>query len=190
MTTIHITKFVRRQTPASAFSHWTLSDEELLARVQAGLPSAKPGYREGVILVPVTPDGFFSGLVRLKEGDRLIGEFKARRAGEEPRKTTYALDAEKIPAQSVYVVLYAHAVLLEGKENETDSDYEIVSVNASPVEEETPITSSALIANQFGLSGGTATKLSDADFVAMLKKSVEFWKDKALACPEELRPVK
>ena len=184
---IHINKFVRRQTAASAFSHWTISDDELLARIHAGMPSAKPGYRDGVILVPVDPNGFFSGLVRLKEGDKLIGEFKARRPGEEPRKQTYAMNAEKIPAKSVYIVLYNHAVLAEGKENETDADYEIVSVNASPEVEETPITSSTLIANHYNLSGGTSTKMSDAEFVVALGKSIEFWKDKALACPQEVR---
>ena len=37
------------------------------------------------------------------------------------------------------------------------------------------------------LEGGTDTNLSDADFVAMLRKSVMFWKDKVLAAPENLK---
>jgi hypothetical protein len=187
MTTIHITKFVRRQTPESGYTHWTISDEELLARVQAGLPSAKPGYRDGVLLVPVSPDGFLSGLVRLKEGDVLIGEYKARRAGEEPRKSTYAL-GEKAPAKSCWVVLYSHATLLEGKENETNCDYEIVSVNASPEVEDAPIPTGALIANHYELSGGTSTKMNEVEFQEALRKSVEFWKDKAMVAPANLRP--
>ena len=88
---------------------------------------------------------------------------------------------------SVYVVLYSHAVLLEGKENETDADYEIVSVNASPTVEDMPIPTGALIANHLGLSGGTATNLSNDDFVVLLRKSIVFWKDKAQAAPEHLR---
>lgn len=188
MATIHITKFVRRQTPASAFSHWTLSDDDFLTRVHDGLANAKNGYRPGVLLVPVDPAGFYTGLVRLKEGDKLIGEYVARRPGEEPRKSTYALEANKLPAKSVWVILYSHAVLLEGKENETECDYEIVSVNASPEVEDAPIPSGALIANHYGISGGTSTKMDDAAFTAALKTSVEFWKDKVMACPEHLRP--
>jgi hypothetical protein len=116
-----------------------------------------------------------------------VGEYKARRDGEDPRKSTYALTGSKMPARSVYVVLYSHAVLAEGNENETDADYEIVSVNASPTEEEAPIPTGALIANHLGLSGGTKTNMTDAEFVALLRKSVEYWKDKALAAPEHLR---
>ena len=187
MPTIHITKFVRRQTPESGFTHWTISDEELLSRVQAGLPSAKPGYREGVLLVPVAPDGFLSGLVRLKEGDVLIGEYKARRPGEDPRKSTYAL-GEKAPAKSCWVILYSHATLVEGKENETDCDYEIVSVNASPEVEDAPIPTGALIANHYELSGGTSTKMNELEFQEALRKSVDFWKDKAMVAPANLRP--
>ena len=195
MTTIHITSFVRRQTEQSGFSHWTISDEELLIRVQAGLPNANPGYRDGVILVPVDPAGFFSSTVLLQEGDKFVGEYVARRPGEEPRKSTYVVSnrhgeqVEKIEAVSVYVVLYSHDVLLEGKENETDADYEIVSVNASATDEEAPIPTGALIANHFELSGGTATKMTDSEFVTLLRKSVMYWKNKSLACPEHLRPV-
>jgi len=43
MPTTHITSFVRRQTPQSGFSHWTLSDEQLLARVQANFHKATQG---------------------------------------------------------------------------------------------------------------------------------------------------
>ena len=187
MPTIHISKFVRRQTPQSGFSHWTLSDEELLARIQAGFPAAKQGYRDGVLLVPVDPNGFFTGVCQLKEGDKLVGEYKARKEGEDPRKSSYVVGGEKLPAKSVEIVLYRHDVLVEGKENETDLDFEVVSVNGSPTEEATPIPTGALIANHLRLSGGTDTRMTDSEFVALLRKSVEFWKDKANACPKELK---
>lgn len=193
MPTIHITKFVRRQTPASGYSHWTLTDEQLLARVQANFAKATQGYREGVLLVPVEPDGFFSSTVLLREGDRFVGEYAARRPGEEPRKSTYVHSnkfgepVEKIDAVKCYVVLYSHAVLKEGNENDSDADYEIVSVNASATEEDAPIPTGALIANHFGLDGGTATKMTDSEFVKALRESVMYWKDKSLACPDHLR---
>lgn len=185
--TVHINSFVRRQTRESGFSHWELTDAELLARIQAGFDKAKQGYREGVLLVPVEPGGFFTAVCQLKAGDKLVGEYKARKPGEDPRKSSYVVGGEKMPAASVEIVLYAHNVLVEGKENETDLDYEIVSVNASPTLEATPIPTGALIANHLRLSGGTDTRMTDAEFVELLRTSVEFWKDKANACPLELR---
>ena len=186
MNSIHITSFVCRQTAASAFSHWTISDKELLERIQRNFSNGKTGYRDGVLLVPIEPDGFFSGVVRLQSGDLMVGEYKPRREGEDPRKSNYSLNGKKIPAQSVYVVLYRHDVLAEKQENESSADYEIVSVNASPTLEEAPIPTGSLIANHLQLSGGTATNMTDTEFVNLLRKSVEFWKDKALVSSNEL----
>lgn len=177
--TIEFNSFVRRQTVESPFSHWTLSDGTLLELVQANLDKAKAGYRDGVILVPVPAEGFFSSVIQLQAGDKLHGEFKARRDGEEPRKTLHAV-GQKIPAKSVDVVLYSKAVLAEGKENSTDADWEIVSINASPEAGDLPIMPDTLMANHFKLSGGTATNMSDSEFVAALRQSVLYWKDKAL----------
>jgi hypothetical protein len=41
-----------------------------------------------------------------------------------------------------------------------------------------------LIANHFELSGGTATKMTDSEFVASLKESVMYWKDKVMVQPK------
>jgi hypothetical protein len=184
---IHINTFVRRQLPNSGYSHWDISDEELLSRIHTGFPNAIPGYREGVILVPIDPISFHSSTVSLKQGDLLVGEYVARKEGEEPRKSTYSLNGQKLPAKRVDVVLYAHHVLKENNENETDCDFEIVSVNASADLEEAPISTGALIANHFELSGGTSTNMTDSEFVALLKKSVLYWKDKSQAAPFRLR---
>jgi hypothetical protein len=134
--------------------------------------------------VPIPPSDFFSSTVLLKDGDKLVGEYKARKAGEEPRKSTFVVGGQKMPAKRVDVVLYAHHVLAENKENDTDADFEIVSINASPDEIEQPIPTGALIANHFGLSGGTSTQMTDGEFVALLRKSVLYWKDKAQAAPK------
>lgn len=179
---IAFNNFVRRQTADSSFSHWTISDEVLLNRVKCEFSKAKPGYRDGVILVPVDPDGFFSSVIQLKAGDKLEGEFKARREGEDPRKTLYA-KGNKMPARMVDVVLYSKDVLADNSENSTSADWEIVSINASPEERwrgELPIQPDTLIANHFQLSGGTATNMTDSEFVAALKTSVLYWKDKAM----------
>lgn len=179
---IAITNFVRRQTAKSQYTHWNLFDDDFLKRVYQGFDKAVPGYRDGVVLVPVNPGGFYCGIVKLKSGDKLSGSFVARKDGEDPRKSVYA-HGSKVPAVRVDVVLYSHAVLAENNENETDADWEIVSVNGSPIDGPVPMSVGTLIANHFEFSGGTSTRMSDAEFVSALKKSAEFWKDKALVAP-------
>jgi hypothetical protein len=184
MPTVAITTFVRRQTPQSQFTHWTISDEELVNRVVRNIDKAHPGYREGVILVPVEPEGFYSKVVSLQKGDTFAGEYVSRRDGEEPRKSCF-LKGEAAPAGTVWVVLYAHNVLIEKNENEGDSDFEIVSVNGSPSQDSSPppMPPETLIANHYELDGGTATKMSDSEFVAALRDSVLYWKDKISVRP-------
>ena len=183
-TIVGINKFVERQTATSRFSHFSGSDDELLTRIQQAWEQAKPGYRTGVLLVPVEPSGFFSGVVKLQEGDALTGTFEARKEGEKPRKAVVAEGREKMPARTVDVVLYSSTVLAEDEENELpaeQSNWEVISINASPDLYEMPINPNVLMHNHFGSSGGTKTNLNDEDFVAMLRRSFEYWSDKALA---------
>jgi hypothetical protein len=184
---IAISDFVRRQTEKSQFSHWTLFDDELIALVESNFSKAKKGYRDGVCLVPVPPKGFYSSVVKLEPGDKLAGVYEARKEGETPRKSVFSVKRNKLPAVSVDIVLYSHETLAENNEQSCDADWEIISINASPTEDEMPIPTGALIANHLKLSGGTDTKMSDSDFVALLRKSVEFWSDKALCSPDEVQ---
>jgi len=193
---VHVNSFVKRQTPESEFSHFEgppgcedvwenlRVSIELMIEQDHGI---EPGYRDGVILVHVNPQHFFSGVVQLKEGDHLVGEFKARRPGESPRKSIGVVGAEKMPAKTAFVVLYASTVLAEGGDNELpaeEGNWEIISLNASPVEGEMPISPMVLLHNHFGSDGGTSTNLSDSELVAMLRESFEFWKDKAMVAPK------
>jgi hypothetical protein len=72
-------------------SYWRISNEDLVARTKQALRYGyfKQGYREGVleVFLEAQPGEFFTPVVTLKEGDKLEGEFKARREGEEPRKS-------------------------------------------------------------------------------------------------------
>lgn len=185
MKTIHITNFVRRQTPDSEFSHWTISDKELIKRTQNALLNAKQGYREGVLVVPIEADGFFTGVTQLKEGDRLIGVYKTRTKGETPRKSVFVENGEKQKALKVDIILYSHDVLKENDENETNADYEIISVNARTTEADQPIEPFTLLANHFQDDGGTATNKSPEEFEKALKESYLYWRDKALIRPKE-----
>jgi hypothetical protein len=87
-----------------------------------------------------------------------------------------------MPAGYVEIVWYSHATLLEpGSKPSTDADWEIVSINASLNEEEMPMPVETLIRNHFKEAGGTTTGMSDSEFVKALKKSREFWSNKAMA---------
>jgi len=216
--TIGASGFVRRQTMGSEFTHFdddskslNSGEEEWDKVVQLAIKhfhSAKPGYRDGVCLVPVPGEHFHTGVVTLKEGDELRGRYEARRKGEEPRKTqrvhrTARLypgpgaiergedpnnwrpnpDAGKQQCVAVDIVLYSRSVLEGEGEETTGADYDIVAVNGRITEAEQPIHPDTLIANHFGLDGGTPTNMTPEQFEAALRESILYWKDKAMLAP-------
>lgn len=207
--TFGINPFVTRQTPESEFTHFEGSWDRVLELVAENFSRAKPGYRDGVCLVPVPAESFFCGIVELQEGDKLTGEYRARREGEEPRKTLRVLrprvwrpgpamimrgvhpgeerpipGAGKSPCTHVDVILYSRETLEEGNEDCTGKDWDVISVNGRLTEEEMPIAPETLIANHFELDGGTATGMSPEEFEAALRESVLFWKNKAMLAPK------
>ena len=208
---VHINSFVKRQTSKSSYSHFEDVDSddnwELLGSlIEDNFDQAKEGYRKEVLLVPIPPHPFslpggqycfYSGVVQLKDGELLGGRFESRKEGETPRKhITSGCSSKlshngnlvtvggKIPAKSVQIVLYSSTVLAEDGDNELppeEGNWEVISINASSTEGEMPINPNTLMHNHFGSDGGTDTKLSDSEFVAMLKTSFEYWKDKVMA---------
>lgn len=206
--TIGINEFVRRQTKDSEFTHFDGTWGVVLELVYQHFDEGRVGYREGTWLVPVPPESFYCGVVDLREGDALVGEFKARRPGEEPRKTLLVAPREggrttppgpatvlpddqpeptrgdyKSPCMGVDVVLYSRELLESNGETCTGADWDIISVNGRTTEGEMPIEPMTLIANHFVLDGGTPTGMTPEEFEAALKESVLFWKDKALMAP-------
>jgi len=180
MTSIALSEFVKRQTPTSRFSHFEGSVFDLLSRTRDSFPDAAAGYRHGVLVVPIEEtSGFFTGVCVLKDGDMLIGSYEPRRKGEDPRKSTCVIGAKKLPAKKVDVILYHRDVLCEDPTHESLAEWEIVSINCSPVEGEIPIEPNVLLHNHFGSTGGTATGMTDSELVDQLRKSFEWWKDKA-----------
>jgi hypothetical protein len=190
MQTIALSDFVRRQTPDSTFSHYAGTEEGLLKLVDENWNRAIPGYRDGVVLVPVPPKGFYSSIVYLKEGDKLEGTWKRRQPGEEPRRSMWVAGGPKSPAVRVDIVCYSKEVLQETHERSCSADWEIISINANITNESVPLTVGTLIANHFGWSGGTSTGMTDAQFVKALKASAEFWKDKAFVGRSETESLR
>lgn len=182
-TILTVNSFCNRQTAESKYSHFTGTNTELLDLIAENWYSCKPGYRTGVVLVTIPPEGFYSSVCRLQPGDTLQGSYKPRREGEDPRKTLGIANGEKLSARLVEVVLYNSPVLAEDNSNELPSEggnWEVVSINASAWEGGTPIHPQTLMHNHFGSSGGTKTNLTDEEFCAMLRHSFMYWKDKAL----------
>ena len=140
---------------------------------------AKPGYREGVLCIPVPHSMFRTGIIQLEPGMELAGGYEARREGEDPRKFVVA-KGTKMPAKYVEIILYNREVLEEDPEYQAIADWEIISINASPTDQPVPIPPDALIANHFGLSGGTDTGMTPEAFESALRQSVDFWQDKAM----------
>ena len=206
MTTITHSDFVTRQTADSPHSHFEGSWLDMVRLTEAGFDKAVPGYRDGVVLVPVDPAGFFSATILLTEGTLLTGSYEARQPGEQPRQQIRA-KGQKAPAKKVWIVLYRKDVLAENHENTPNScpvcagcpgecpaclgsrcaDWEIVSVNASPTDEVELIAVYTLLHNHFHVpgskDGGTSTGMSDSEFVAYLRKSFDYWKNKAKVAP-------
>ena len=181
-TVIAVNSFSQRQTAESRFSHFNGDDNQLLELVASNWNECKPGYRQGVILVSVPPEGFFSGVCRLTSGDALQGAYMPRREGEEPRKHIGLVGGEKLSARRVDIVLYASSVLFEDKDNELppeEDHWEVISINASPENCDTPIHPEVLMHNHFASTGGTKTNLTDEQFADMLRYSFIYWKDKS-----------
>ncbi len=175
MAHIKASEFVRRQTQDSPFAHFLGTWEQLEKMVENS--PWKTGYKPGVNLVPVPPEGFFSSIIQLTEDTMLGSAFKPRREGEEAYIHTYAV-GQKMPAKKVEIVVYSKEVLAEGNERSTDADFEIVSINASPfADRDVPMDPVTMMRNFLVRPGGTAGEFSAHQFA----ESILFWSQHALA---------
>jgi hypothetical protein len=179
MSKIICNTFVKRQTPDSQFSHFAGSWEALEAEAEESLSHGHvtPGFRDGVVLIRVSPDGFFSGVVALTPETQLVATYQARRDGEEAFIDVTARGA-KLPAAAVDLVCYRPDVL--GADASTiPSDYEIVSINARATgssDDTEPMHPIAMMRNFLGLAGGTKTEYTAAQFA----DAIRFWSQHAM----------
>ena len=165
MTMIKTNEFATRHTADSKFSHFEGTWEQLEALVTEHFAEAAPGYRDGVVLVPVPVDGFFTPVVPLEEGMELRSVFEPRREGEAPFvQTTVKGVGEKSPAKGVSIVLYHHDVLQEDDGASTDAEWEIVSIQARVTEGEEPMHPYTMARNFLHMDGGTKGEFSAEDF--------------------------
>jgi hypothetical protein len=182
MSHVAINPFVRRQTAASQFSHYEGSWEKLAELVEAHLDQAKPGYMDGVKLVPVPADGFYAGVVALTAETPLQAVYAARREGEEPYVEIRASAAAKQPAAAVDIVIYSHDVLAADGDASSDAPWEVISVNAKLTEGDEPLSPMAMARNFLGLPGGSqGAEYTAEDFA----KAIVYWSQHAMCAPLE-----
>ena len=162
------------------------SVKELIEEIKLSLlnHTFKTGYRDGVILVSISPKDWISCVVKLKPEMSFMGYFKSRVDGETPRKqfiVVFESLSEFSPAQEVDVVLYSREVLAEKDEPRTGLDWDVIGILAQPIKGGAPMSPDTLMANHFGVDGGTNTNMSSEQFEKELKISYDFWKNHAIA---------
>lgn len=182
--------FVKRQTPESHWSHFDGTWERLEALVIENFKRRRRGYRAGVVLVPVPPEGFWTPIVKIRETDEYETTCEIRRDGEKPALSTHATNRTKEPAASVDIVLYREDVLAEDPLNgidpkdvsPSDNIWEIISINASPLPEgeKIPMKPYAMVRNELGLPGGTDATYSKHEYI----NAIRFWSEHTMASGE------
>lgn len=161
------------------------SINRLLKLCADNFSKAIPGYRDGVIEIPVPCEGFVSAVRILEPGDELVGSYRQRPgdASGSSRKII-STTGEKSPAKSVSIIMYRSDVLAEDEDNTLppkDTNWEVVMVNASPIDRPLAMPPLTMLANLAGEAGGTYTPVPDP--AAKLQELIEAfhdWKDKAL----------
>ncbi len=179
---IKASNFVKRQTRTSEYSYCVESWEfvENLAEEMFKKGNTSNGYRDGVLLIniPCYYNRFFrTSLVKNSSVESWEEVLEARREGEIPVRKKRAFGTKQIPMK-VVVVVYKRELLLEDELNEnelTGAEWEIVSINASPCDEDVPMPPMTMARNQLAGTedgaGGTKANYSGEEYA----KSIMFW---------------
>lgn len=159
-------------------SYFLGTEDELVALVVAQWDAREPGAGrpdlEQVVVVPVAADKFVCGTVALTDDMVVHAEVVRRQPHEDPHVRVTA-EGEPEPAKFAKVVLYSAATLLENDGNRScDSDWEIVSIIASPIDNE-PMGPLTMARNMLGKPGGTPVQYSAEAFA----KSIYYWSQRA-----------
>ena len=178
---ITVNNFMRRHTKDSKYSHFEEDESLLVKLVIENFDMKRAGSIEGVIFVPLSPQGFFSEIVGLDRHMSLAGGYQSNMPGKKPRKYLVAPYQFKLPAKSVDIVLHTSCKLSEDNDNELDpvsGNWEIVGIDARPCIQPIPEAPEILMHYYYGPSN---TNMGEKEFIETLKICFEFWKDKARA---------
>jgi uncharacterized protein DUF3228 len=171
---VAISEFARgRHKPNSGLSYYDGPMDDILTLVKQNWNKRLPGTGrknlKEVVVVPVPPTGFFTTTVPVDDETSLKANFGRRRPHEEPYLSVMS-EGEAIPASFAKVVLYSHETLAENNEQSANTDWELVSLIASPVEDE-PMSPVTMMRNMKGKPGGSQVSYSAEELV----NAIEFW---------------
>ncbi len=164
---------MKRHRPETGCAYFTGTTEELMNLVAQGWQDRQPGTGrtnlDEVVVVPVPADKFMTTVVEVDPSTELLAGVTRRRSHEEPYIRVSAM-GEAQPAKFAKVVLYSADTLAKNNERSIETDWEIVSLIASPVENE-PMDPVTMMRNMRGKPGGT-----QVDYTAdQLLDAIEFW---------------
>lgn len=172
-TLVKCSDFVKRQTKDSGYSHFVGTWEELEQMVMVSLATPDnihSGYKDGVCLVDMPAQWFFSAIVSLNKDSKLKANFAPRQVGEAPFIRICSA-ADKQRAKYASVVLYRHDVLAEDNDRSTDAKWEIIAIKARVSKEEDPMDPYTMARNFLHLKGGTKASFTAEEFA----KSIVYW---------------
>jgi hypothetical protein len=163
----------------SNYSHFEGTSDELKDLILSNWNKAYPSpQKNGAMVIPLPPDKFKSGVVRLNEDSKLHGIYEPHMGHREHRKGLVAEMEEKPQADyaraissepdgfgsiSIYTIL---AGVLDSKENPD-----------KPFEE--PMTPQTMMYNRYGYGNIDKSFHNSEEFDELLHKSFNYWKDKA-----------
>ena len=180
---VSINKFVRRQTKGSGKTYTAdLSFEEIASHAKKQLANGhyNQGYRDGVILVPVSHElihHFICPFVKITTTTKLKAEFVRRRAKEQYYIQIQAVNGTLLKTGAVDLILYRNDVLIETNEQTTDAEWELISFHALPkMVDDMPMGPVTMMRNQLQLPGGTKAYYESAKWA----ESVKFWQEYAV----------
>jgi len=181
-----------RNRPGTGYSYYSGTTDQLIDLIKANWATRVPGAgREPkteeekknpnlkeVVIVKVPAAGFMTTTVMADEKMPFTAAFVRRRAHEEPFvRVTSTRDPE--PAEFASVVLYHKDTLGKNGERSTKADWEIVTIIASPVENE-PMDPVTMMRNMRGKSGGTLVTYT----AEQLLEAIEFWSNHVRVLPK------
>lgn len=162
-----------RHKPNTGCAYFTGSKEELLGLLQENWDRRQPGTGRDnlneVVAVPVPADKFMTTVITVTDDTELAAGLNRRRSHEEPYIRVSA-KGEAEPAKFAKVILYSAPTLASNNERTIDTDWEVVSLIASPVENE-PMDPVTMMRNMRNKPGGTPVNYT-AD---QLLDSIDFW---------------
>ncbi len=163
----------KRHKPGTGCAYFTGGKQELLELVRQSWDRREPGVGrtnlEEVVVVPVPAEKFMTTVVSVNEDTELVAGLNRRRSHEEPYIRVSA-KGQAEPAKFAKVVLYSAETLGKNRERSTSTDWEVVSLIASPVENE-PMDPVTMMRNMRGKPGGTQVNYT----TDQLLDAIEFW---------------